>query len=549
MDSSNLTPEINGKLTKNALTAYKKVSGLSNIIDGIPYSIELDIYSYKNNKTRARFICGKYGEFWSLPYTVINCGVRHPDSKESRRKQKCLKKYGVDHPLKSKNVIDKIKKTNLDKYGVECSLHSKEGIVKKEKTYLQKYGVTNPFNSPEIQEKIRENNLQKFGCHSLLSIPSIREKGKITMEKRYGVTNPMFSEKIKQKLKKSNIKSLGVGYPMQSDDVKQKRNLTNMKRYGNACSLHGKEQEMKTNLTIEVKKKEGTWFSRFGKEEKKLKELLESIINIPFLSNRTVLDSRELDMYCKELNLAVEYCGLYWHTEDSPTKRDRNYHNNKRLKCEEQNIRLITIFEDEWLNREEQVKNYLRFVLGSYDKKIFARKTQFKEIPKEKANNFLDTHHIQGKTRGQTHYFGLIHSGELIAVMTFGCHPRNVTIQNVLSRFAIKGGYSIPGGASKLFKNACKVLPKGEIISWSDNRWSQGNVYKKLGFELEEELPPDYSYFDYKNGAKKGRVSKQSQQKNKTNCPKDLTEKEWSLQNGLWRIWDCGKKRWVFYND
>jgi hypothetical protein len=44
----------------------------------------------------------------------------------------------------------------------------------------------------------------------------------------------------------------------------------------------------------------------------------------------------------------------------------------------------------------------------------------------------------------------------------------------------------------------------------------------------------------------KERISKQSQMKCNTGCPKDISEKEWALQNGLSRIWDCGKVRWVF---
>ena len=127
--------------------------------------------------------------------------------------------------------------------------------------------------------------------------------------------------------------------------------------------------------------------------------------------------------------------------------------------------------------------------------------------------------------------------------MTFGKHHRNSNKELILNRFAIKDGVSIAGGASKLFKNACKILPKGLIKSWSDNRWSQGNVYEKLGFILQGELPPDYSYV-----YKQTRVSKQSQQKNKTKCPTELTEVEWAHQRGFYRIWDCGKKVWVFEN-
>jgi hypothetical protein len=62
-----------------------------------------------------------------------------------------------------------------------------------------------------------------------------------------------------------------------------------------------------------------------------------------------------------------------------------------------------------------------------------------------------------------------------------------------------------------------------------------------MGFTLEEELPPDYSYTDGHN-----RFSKQSCQK-KHLIKKGAvgnTEKEMAKSIGYGRIWDCGKKRW-----
>jgi len=84
-------------------------------------------------------------------------------------------------------------------------------------------------------------------------------------------------------------------------------------------------------------------------------------------------------------------------------------------------------------------------------------------------------------------------------------------------------------------------------LSWSDNRWSDGSVYKKLGFTLDEHLKPDYTYVSLINP--KRRISKQSQKKSATNCPPEITELEWANTRGLARIWDCGKTRWVFQVD
>ena len=38
-------------------------------------------------------------------------------------------------------------------------------------------------------------------------------------------------------------------------------------------------------------------------------------------NNRKAISPYELDIYSQELNLAIEYCGLYWHS-----LKDRDYH-------------------------------------------------------------------------------------------------------------------------------------------------------------------------------------------------------------------------------
>jgi hypothetical protein len=113
-----------------------------------------------------------------------------------------------------------------------------------------------------------------------------------------------------------------------------------------------------------------------------------------------------------------------------------------------------------------------------------------------------------------------------------------------LDRLVFADGVRVVGGASKLFKAlAIWAINHGyyEIVSWSDNRWSEGNVYDKMGFFLEEELPPDYSYVKGDN-----RYSKQSLKKTSAEKLTGKTESQLRREQGYDRIWDCGKKRWVY---
>lgn len=263
----------------------------------------------------------------------------------------------------------------------------------------------------------------------------------------------------------------------------------------------------------------------------------------------------EFDIFSESGKFAIEYCGLYFHSEaliDSSkefackiTGKKRNkliwYHSYKQqfLKQEYPEIKLFTIFEDEWLDKKEIVLNRIL-----KKDRIYARDTLFKPIKQIESQEFLRKNHLQGAApNSHTLCFGLFYLEELIGVIVFGSHPRQGHPEIVLSRLCFSK-YHVLGGSEKLFKNSLPSLPSGKIISWSDNRYSEGDVYKRLGFTLEEELPPDYSYC--KPGEFPIRVSKQSMKKTPQERLLHKTEHELRLEQGWFRIWDCGKKRWVY---
>jgi len=278
--------------------------------------------------------------------------------------------------------------------------------------------------------------------------------------------------------------------------------------------------------------------------QSELHEFISSVIKESVEYNtRKIISPLELDIYIPSINLAVEYCGLYWHSDEF---KDKKYHYNKMKLCNEKGIRLITIFEDEWLERKAQVKNFILSVLNKNTIRLMARKTELKQASNAEASKFLEETHIQGSPKFEI-AFGLYHNNEIQAIITGNKHHRQgFEDVFVLNRLAFRSNVSISGGSSKLLKallNYTKEKGYTKVISWSDSRWSEGNVYKKLGFELNEELLPDYSYIQ-----KQTRISKQSCQK-KHLIKKGAvgeTETEMAISLDLKRIWDCGKKRWSY---
>ena len=61
-------------------------------------------------------------------------------------------------------------------------------------------------------------------------------------------------------------------------------------------------------------------------------------------------------------------------------------------------------------------------------------------------------------------------------------------------RFCNKLNTTIYGAASKLLKHFIKEVHPEVIVSYADKRWSDGNLYIKLGFTHTHDSKPNYFY-------------------------------------------------------
>lgn len=265
------------------------------------------------------------------------------------------------------------------------------------------------------------------------------------------------------------------------------------------------------------------------------------------LNDREILNGMELDILIPEKNLAIEYNGVYSHlyrpeeTTMSAIKGPK-YHLSKTEGCAANGIQLIHIFSDSWKSKTSIWKSYLRNKLGCNSHKIFARKCEIKILNVQTRKDFLNDNHIQGDCKA-THNFGLYYQGELLGVMTFGKSRYNKNYDHELIRFALKQGYSIIGGFSKLL-NHFKKTSIGSIISYADLTYSDGGVYAKNGFTLLRKNKPSY-YYVMKNTELRLHRSNFTKSKISSNINESRTEEDIMKDNGYSKIFDCGTLTFV----
>ena len=272
--------------------------------------------------------------------------------------------------------------------------------------------------------------------------------------------------------------------------------------------------------------------------EIELQEFIKSL-NIDIIENsRKIIPPQELDIFIPSKNIAIEFDGLYWHSE---VYKDKNYHISKTKQCQKLGIKLIHIFEDEWLYKKDIVKSRLKNILGLTENKVHARKTIIKEITTKDAKVFMNNNHLQGYANSSVK-LGLFYNDELVSVMLFN-KPRLGIGQKFdgyeLSRFANRMNYSVIGGASRLLKYFIKTYKPKEIKSYADMRWSSGELYQVLGFNLMHTNKPNYWYI--LNGLRKHRFGFRKERLKKAGFDTtNKTEHGIMLERKIYRIYDCG---------
>jgi len=480
----------------------------------------------------------------------------------------CSKKCSANNANTKKNR----KNTNLEKYGAECSLSNNEVRAKREKTLIKKYGVKHPLQSNHIMEKLKETNQERYGSNYSLENKSVRQKMQDTCLKNHGVKNPFESKEIQQKIKDTNLEKYDTSNPSKNPEVIEKINRTCLERYGRLRSSQSHipkeilakidnptwlETEHKTKTLTTISKETGVSVTqiaqRFSKYnlivsrknislvEQEIFSFIRSIYSGEIIqSDRTILSPKEIDILIPSMNLGFEINGVYWHSEVQG--KDANYHLNKTKLAENNKVRLIHIFDSEWIHKQEIVKSRITSLLG-HNRVIYGRKTIIKEITSG-MGLFLDNNHIQGNAQSSKSY-GLYYEDELVAMMTFGKPRYNKKYEYELIRFCNKMNTTVIGGASKLYNHFVKQNSPKSIISYSDKRWNTGNLYEILGMTKVSESKPNYYYF--KDDVLESRIK---YQKHKLinlleKYDPELTEADNMYINGYNRIWDCGNDVFV----
>jgi hypothetical protein len=157
---------------------------------------------------------------------------------------------------------------------------------------------------------------------------------------------------------------------------------------------------------------------------------------------------------------------------------------------------------DYLVKQPEKIGAIIQSKLG-LNQRIFARNCELKKVNKAEAEQFLKTYHLMNSTQSASNY-GLYHKGELMAVASFSKGRKMRRLREdqrsfELIRFCCKKGYTITGGLSKLLKHFIKEKKAGDIMTYVDQQWSEGDAFVKAGFKRLEKTEPKRFLINRKN--------------------------------------------------
>ena len=139
---------------------------------------------------------------------------------------------------------------------------------------------------------------------------------------------------------------------------------------------------------------------------------------------------------------------------------------------------------------------------------------------------------------------------------TEGANDRGANKQRVwtLTRYATR--ITVAGGASRLFNAFVKEMKPKVVKSFSDNRYFDGAMYALLGFTLDADTKPDYVVWHAKLGIRpKSAWQRRELPVRAAELGAGLdfdpdtdprTERDITFLLGGRRLYDCGKKRWIW---
>ena len=419
-------------------------------------------------------------------------GNAHPvrtSETQQRRKENFKAKHGVEHQMQLENVKQKVQQTCLARYGVTNPSKSESIKQRKVDTSRKNYGVDHPSQSTAYQTKCRNASLAAHGYAHHSQTQTYREKYAETCMRIFGCANPAQTEEVKQRIKAAWIKKYGAkaahpsraGIPDTVLELLSDADWLEKNKHISSVAL-GKELGVYYGTVIDAYRTAGIEREcTRSVGELELVNYIKDIYCGEIITNsRSAIAPKELDIFLPELNLAFEYNGVYWHSTSAGTSA--NYHLDKTAACAAVGVRLVHIFENQWLDRRRTVQARIADLLGVG---VCIEASRCTVSVSSGADKFFQQHHVSGNV---LHSKALYLISDVGAVACLAVSGRGSEWQ--IAGFCTRSGFAVRGAFEVLFRKFLEVFEPEVVTAVCNLHYGNGAAFLKQGFNKTFQTKP-----------------------------------------------------------
>ena len=187
---------------------------------------------YINASTDVTIKCNICGNVFDQNPNKHLRGQGCPKCRYSKARQTVRARYGVDNPMQSEAVKQKLQRSCQAKYGTDNPMQSEAVKQRQKRTVRDKYGTDTYSQTEECKAKVKQTSKAKYGTEAYSQTEECKEKVRQTSRAKYGTDNPMQSDEVKLKLKETVRDRYGTDSYMQTDDFSDKSKATLVEKYG-----------------------------------------------------------------------------------------------------------------------------------------------------------------------------------------------------------------------------------------------------------------------------------------------------------------------------
>ena len=413
------------------------------------------------------------------------------------------------------NVKNKIINTNINNYGVNCVFKNEEIKEKIKNKINLLYGVDN----------ISQSDYMKNMC--FIQSPATKEKIKITLESKYNIKHPFeYKEFVNKSISTRIQKTIKLAKELLGNNIEITNNGNYEYLIKNQCIEHN-EYIIKKKLfhdRVFLSKNQNPCIvcnpvnQNTSIKESEVREYVEKELNLNTIKLRK--NRQEIDIYIPEFKLGIEFNGLYWHSD---IYKNKNYHYDKTKFYEINNIKLLHVFEDDWIRKKDIVKDMIKRNLKQSEINIDINLCIIKEIDEKEALNFHDHNNIMNINKSKIN-IGICFNNEIVSLLSFNKHHNQKF--NIVA-FTQKNNINVQDDYRSIIDYFVKTYNPKVIIHNVDNAYENKDFANFYGFSNIKQIKPQYKYCE------KGTIMRLEK------SPNHKINKEY------YKIYDCGKTQYI----